>query len=297
MENEESPAPTEQHEKPPLITSKVIGLPPYVLDPDDLPDSFNPFPDKGGNQLRLVEDGVLVKYGSHVSLAEAEAMRFISDNTSVKCPRVIGAYLLNGTGYIIMSFEPGKMLPEFWESATEGEKETVIEKLQGYVNEMRSIKGDYVGGFNRSHSMMGEFQWDSIDHNHKYGPWLDEHGFNEGIMEALSRKSPWPAPTDPESAGYNKTYALRQLVHSLRGHEIVFTHGDLHAGNILIQDDLTVVILDWETAGFYPAYWEWYKATWHGVFKPSFIRQVERYIPPYWIEANIMQQIHDKILG
>lgn len=288
---------SEQEEKPLLISSKLLGLPPYVLDPQDLSTSFNPFPDKSGGQFRQVDEETLVKYGSSVSLAEAEAMDFVSNHTSIKCPKVIGAYVLNGKGHIIMSYEHGKLLPEFWEHASDKDKETVIEQLQRYIKEMRSIKGDYVGGFNRNHCVAGEFQWDSHQIGYKYGPYPDEHGFNGGIMEAISRASPGPPNTDPESAGFNNIYATRQLVHSLRGHEIVFTHGDLHAGNILIRDDSTVIILDWGTAGFYPAYWEWYKATWHGAFKPSFIRQIERYIPPYWVEANIMYQIFDRIIG
>ncbi|CAJ2512606.1 Uu.00g007250.m01.CDS01 [Anthostomella pinea] len=288
---------SEKREKPLLITSSLLGLPPYVLDPEDLPASFNPFPGKEGSQFRQIEEDMLVKYGTHVSLAEAEAMEYVRRHTSVECPTVHGAYVLDGCGYIIMSFEHGKLLPEFWQKASEQEKEAVIAKLQQYFSELRSLKSDYVGGFNRSPSVMGEFEWDFHKTDHKYGPYPDEHGFNEGIVDALSRSSPSPENTDPESPGYNNMYALRQLVHSLRNHEIVFTHGDLNAGNILIRDDLTVVILDWYTAGFYPAYWEWYKATWHGVFTPSFIRQLERFVPPYWIEAEIMNQIYSKILG
>ncbi|KAJ2976468.1 hypothetical protein NUW58_g8081 [Xylaria curta] len=292
-----TPSP-EQPEKPLLITSELLGLPPYVVHPQDLSDSFNLVPGKIGSSIRQIDEETVVKYGPTVSLAEAEAMQFVSSHTNVQCPKVVGAYVLDGEGHIIMSYEHGKPLHAFWENASDKDKETVIEQLQRYLKEMRSIKGDYVGGFNRSPCVAGEFQWD-YDHesDYEYGPYPDEHAFNDGIMEAISRARPWPANMDPESNGYNNTYRTRRLVHSLRDHEIVFTHGDLHAGNILVRDDLTVVIIDWGTAGFYPAYWEWYKATWHGPFKPSFIRQVERYIPPYWIEANIMNQIFNMILG
>ncbi|KAI1748358.1 kinase-like protein [Xylaria castorea] len=208
-------------------TSRLLGLPPYVSDPQDLSNSSNPFPDSIGSQFRYIDEETLLKYGFGVSLAEAEAMDFVSSHTSIKCPKVIGAYVLNGKGHIMMPYE----------------------------------QGDYVGGFNRNPCVADEFEWDSPQSDYKYGPYPDEYGFNEGIMEAISRASPLPPRTDPESAGYNNMYATRQLVHSLRGHEVVFAHGDLNAGNILIRDDLTVVILDWCTASFYPAYWEWYKAT------------------------------------
>ncbi|KAI1189415.1 kinase-like protein [Nemania serpens] len=286
----------EQQKKHVLITSKQLGPPPYVLDPKDLESAFNPFPGHAG--FREVDDDTLVKYGSRVTLAEAEAMNFVYNSTSIKCPKVLGAYILDNTGYILMSFEKGQSLASFWESSSDEDKDTVIGHLKRYLSEMRGIKGDYVGGFNRSGCVAREFEWDyDQSDDHQYGPYPDEYGFNEGILEALHRAHPGPANEDEESTGYNNIYAIRQLVHSLRNHEIVFTHGDLHTGNILVQDDLTVVILDWYTAGFFPEYWEWYKATSHGFYKPSFIRQVERYIPPFWIEANIMDYVFDKIIG
>ncbi|KAK1912775.1 hypothetical protein P3342_004711 [Pyrenophora teres f. teres] len=37
----------------------------------------------------------------------------------------------------------------------------------------------------------------------------------------------------------------------------VFTHGDLHSTNIIASGDKVVGIVDWETAGWYPAYWKY----------------------------------------
>ena len=43
-------------------------------------------------------------------------------------------------------------------------------------------------------------------------------------------------------------------------HDIVFTHGDLNPGNVLIKvlgDDVHILaVLDWEMAEWRPAYWE-----------------------------------------
>lgn len=38
---------------------------------------------------------------------------------------------------------------------------------------------------------------------------------------------------------------------------LVFTHGDLSRLNILARGDDIVGIIDWETAGWYPSYWEY----------------------------------------
>lgn len=44
----------------------------------------------------------------------------------------------------------------------------------------------------------------------------------------------------------------------------VFTHADLSAFNILVRGDDVVGIIDWETAGWYPTYWEYTMACLQG---------------------------------
>lgn len=42
---------------------------------------------------------------------------------------------------------------------------------------------------------------------------------------------------------------------------LVFTHGDLTSLNVLVRGDRIVGIIDWETSGWYPAYWEYTNAS------------------------------------
>jgi aminoglycoside phosphotransferase (APT) family kinase protein len=46
-------------------------------------------------------------------------------------------------------------------------------------------------------------------------------------------------------------------------HEIVFCYADIWGGNILVKPSSGAItgILDWEMAGFWPAWWEYWKAT------------------------------------
>lgn len=42
--------------------------------------------------------------------------------------------------------------------------------------------------------------------------------------------------------------------------KVVFTHGDLTLGNIILSDSHKIEgIIDWEQAGWYPEYWEYCK--------------------------------------
>jgi RIO-like serine/threonine protein kinase len=41
----------------------------------------------------------------------------------------------------------------------------------------------------------------------------------------------------------------------------VFTHGDFNSLNIRVHGDMIVGIIDWETTGWYPSYWEYTTAS------------------------------------
>lgn len=247
--------------------------------------------------MRFISDGLVVKYGKHITLAEAEAMHFVAKHTQMHVPEVVAAYALDDVTYIVMSRVDGKYLQEFWHDGSEAEKEQVLKALQNGMASLRAITADHVGGFGRTPCRAGEFDWDARDHGRQYGPYVDDAAFHEGLIEALDRSFPSPAPQDPESDAFNRNHQFRQVIRSLKGHKTVLTHGDLNNANIIVRDDLSVVVLDWDTAGFFPEYWEWYKATWLHVDPPSMIRVFEKFVPPYWAEANIMLQLYEKIVN
>lgn len=58
------------------------------------------------------------------------------------------------------------------------------------------------------------------------------------------RNPPRTAPLDTQSSGYNKWWKLKQMARSFKGQEKALTHGDLHAGNMVIRDDGTMFLLD-----------------------------------------------------
>lgn len=56
-----------------------------------------------------------------------------------------------------------------------------------------------------------------------------------------------------------------------RGHQICFTHADLHPRNILVKKEAkgprgwrVSGIIDWQMAGYYAEYWEYTKAMYEG---------------------------------
>ncbi|KAL6868841.1 hypothetical protein ACO1O0_000163 [Amphichorda felina] len=94
-----------------------------------------------------VDSKTIVKTGSSVRKSEAETMRFIRSRTTIPVPEVYNAYTdqETGKGCIVMEFVPGDNLDKVWDNYTDTEKESVISQLGGYMDELRSIKGTFIG--------------------------------------------------------------------------------------------------------------------------------------------------------
>lgn len=291
------PSPEKKTERPKLLWSAEIGRPSYVLDPADLPRQYDLVPNKLGDRIRLIDSNTVVKYGSGVKLAEAEVMKLVSEKTTIPIPKVEAAYVLEGKGYIIMSYEPGERFDDYWDAASEDVREGLIAQLKGYVSQLREVKGSFIGRVDYTPCQDAVFMWDYVEGTHEYGPYDDQEALNEGLVKALeNRNPPRTAPLDTTSSGYNSWWKVKQLARSFRSKEIVLTHGDLQAGNMLVRDDGTVVLLDWGLSGFYPDYWEFYRAHFNGAWRCDFLRQIERFIPPFYMEAFVMRYIFDQIL-
>jgi thiamine kinase-like enzyme len=76
----------------------------------------------------------------------------------------------------------------------------------------------------------------------------------------------------------------------------VFTHGDLSSLNVLASGDEIVGIIDWETAGWYPSYWE-YTTAWNVNPQNQFWRdEVDRFLQPMHEELE-MEKTRLKYFG
>jgi hypothetical protein len=98
--------------------------------------------------------GLLVKYGTEVTLAEGQCLLFIRNNLSevVPVPEVYGWCKDGDQVFIYMELVNGMTLEKSWGTMIEGEKTSVCQQLHDMVDALRGVKQDswppFIGKFN-----------------------------------------------------------------------------------------------------------------------------------------------------
>ncbi|KAJ5176560.1 uncharacterized protein N7482_002437 [Penicillium canariense] len=193
------------------------------------------------------QDNLVVKSGGLRS-HEAQTLRFIAANTTIPVPKVHDIRWEDGQVVaIVMVYMPGKRLDEAWDTLDSTQKLSIADELHSYMNQLRDLKGDYIGAIDRGKAIIGQIA--SIEG----GPFESEQQFNEFILGDIVKSA-------PDLLRHYAKFALTD------NHEICFTHADFAPRNILVEGGRVTAILDWEYAGWYPEHWEYIQAL--GQLKP-----------------------------
>ncbi|PIG85141.1 hypothetical protein AARAC_010575 [Aspergillus arachidicola] len=119
------------------------------------------------------------------------------------------------------------------------------------------------------------------------------HDMNLAIIEKLRQT---------ESEPYIRL--LRNMVNrTLNGHRTIFTHGDLQPKNIMDEKlrgrdgcpEFKITLLDWESAGWYPEFWDFCNATIACRFKPDWLELVPDILDQYPVEFLMMQVVYSSV--
>ncbi|KAL5331421.1 hypothetical protein ACEPPN_000951 [Leptodophora sp. 'Broadleaf-Isolate-01'] len=226
--------------------------------------------------------GICVKCGSLTTLSEASTLQFIAQHTSIPVPRVYCSFRHKGWTYIVMERIPGEMVGRGWVSRTVASKAKIHSQLQGMVAEMRKLTpttpmvSNVDGGVlfdGRIHGPMQFGPFESIQKFHYYlRGGVEAHAENpDGVNELIAwQDGPWDAP--------------------------VFTHGDLSSLNILARGDKIAGIIDWETAGWYPAYWEYTTAMQTNPQNLFWKDEIDSFLDPMPME-QAMEKVRQRYFG
>ncbi|KAF3914870.1 hypothetical protein ABW20_dc0105684 [Dactylellina cionopaga] len=231
-----------------------------------------------------IDENTVVKVGDY-RLTEGATMQYVAENTKIPVPKVYGCYKDEETQatHIVMELIDGDCLENVWDKFDQERKEDIINQLKQILEELRSLEGTFIGSIDHTHCEDVLFE----ETNDLRGPYNSEEEFSEGIVDTLLKKG--------DSAFPKLVCAMVRDV--LKGHRIVFTHGDLLPRNIMVKDGKVVAILDWEMSGWYPEYWEYTKI----FYRPPYLKgwfkdgMVNKLIKPYYAELAVMIQAREII--
>jgi hypothetical protein len=142
---------------------------------------------------------------------------------------------------------PGRELGQSYETLSDEDRDSILKELKGYLDTIRKWKNPW--GENRICSLIGTSVRSVRVPNHLLGPFDTEEELNKYLVEPA-----WAGGFSSETE-YEEALDRARVMMRLP-HRILFTHGDLKHHNILVQGDRITGLLDWESAGWCPSYWE-----------------------------------------
>jgi serine/threonine protein kinase len=184
---------------------------------------------------------------------EPYMMELVSSQTSIPIPKIRRCIAWGGYKYLFMEYVEGSDLYEIWPSLSLWRRFMVAWTLRGYVHQLRAMElpnKDIPGPIQPSGAPL-----------RCEGHYCSERG--AGPFKSYSAMTAW----------YNGRSRLNNILlnPSIRdlsmipepttffddSMPLVFTHGDISPNNIRLGKDGTVWLIDWESAGAYPQWFEY----------------------------------------
>jgi thiamine kinase-like enzyme len=127
------------------------------------------------------------------------------------------------------------------------------------------------------------------------GPFNTEATFNAALINRIEA-----IYTDTGQHNTRANFYRRNLDRVLRGHSPTFSHSDLQKKNIIVlrksSGDFDVGIIDWEDAGWFPCYWEYFIAFINLLWDDDWPEWIEHILSPYLSEAAVMKMVYNEIV-
>lgn len=248
----------------------------------------------------LVRGIYVVKFGATVTENEGNALLFVERHVDIPAPRLHAMYRDPSSGHLhlVMEYIQGVHLESVWESLSGEAKSSIAAQLRPVFAQMRSLSPprDFIGGVCGGGIPDPIFQTDSPDPSVN-GPFKTPEEVGSALA-LLSRRN-WE---NSGRRGWISSFFSRHLATALKGHAVHFTHGDLHMRNVLVERVLTEPmavepeeqcfyrvsgIVDWESAGWFPAYWEYASSVARFHSGTDWPETVEAVIKPYPLELSM----------
>lgn len=286
-----------QHELP--------GLLPTTAEIEAATTEFPGIFDSDYRRTVLVNGKFVVKYGTFVYENEGHALLLVEKHRSISAPRLYAMYRKDKTLYLVMEFMPGRQLSDLWPSLPEGEKLSVADQLRSIFDCARAIPSPGTFAGVRGGSLRHRYFFSLEKDPSVTGPFEKEEDLSRAL--ALRSQRNWEMCGQ---RGWMSEFFARHLPSALSGHTSVFTHSDLQRKNILVREEhrpprgptadgrrsfKVTAILDWESDGWYPSYWEYAFCFAHFDWSDDWAEKVERILHPWHHEAAVLRMVRQDL--
>ncbi|RDB28023.1 hypothetical protein Hypma_002206 [Hypsizygus marmoreus] len=208
------------------------------------------------------------------SRTEAATVDFVAANTCIPVPRIWMCIPWKGMEYLVMSRIRGVSLDVVWDSLPQDKRDIVTEQIRGFVMQLRTLHPP-PGHLSICSVTGGAVACYRLHNDGLAGPFRDEAHMNVQLRRLR--------PVEEYPAVVHSVHAKR--------HPLVFTHNDLAPRNIMYDEPSgkVLALIDWESAGWFPGYWEYTKTLNWVCKRPTeadWKKEVPKMIPAYEEEAE-----------
>jgi thiamine kinase-like enzyme len=177
----------------------------------------------------------------------------------------------------------GDIIGNGWVKRSKDSKTKLLSQLDKKIREMRQLqppKGIGVASVDGGSLFDCRVPGTSL----RFGPFESVQDFHRHLRMGME----FDSKLDPE---------IQQLIgQQSKSWPLVFTHGDLSSLNILVRGDDIVGIIDWETAGWYPSYWEYTTAHQVNPQNLFWANEIDNFLEPM-PEELAMERMRQKHFG
>ncbi|CAI6292707.1 unnamed protein product [Periconia digitata] len=195
--------------------------------------------------------------------------QYLKANTTIPIPDVAKEWTdKNKRHFVLMERVEGENLKSAWPKLSQEAKVRIAEQTAEYLQQLRKFQYGKMANLGDAPIYSGWLFLQGPGTPH--GPFASDEEFWQSLSVKLDKL--------PEKA----RNAFRKRFPPCAPY--TFTHGDLTNVNIMVKDDNLAAIIDWESAGYFPVWWEFTAAgiglgkedaEWKGLLR-SKMQQFER---------------------
>ncbi|GIK04892.1 hypothetical protein Aspvir_008990 [Aspergillus viridinutans] len=173
---------------------------------------------------------------------EAANLKFLRKETSIPLPDVLDDWTEdNGRYFLLMSRVPGVPLSSVWENMPASERENIAKQTADYLVQLRKLQSETM------HALRDQPLYSAslfpTGYGLPHGPFSSDEELWADMSMALK--------------GVPEAVRLRLRERMPPATPYTFTHGDLTYVNIMVKNGQLTGIIDWESSGYFPVWWEY----------------------------------------